>query len=54
MSPACCNIQQDFGSLETGTVECMGKPSRYYDVWQPYIQPYIPNDVESSGKSCTS
>jgi len=53
-SSACCNNGDDVGSLEPGTVGSMGEPSQYYDVWLPFIQPFIPGDVKRSGKSCTT
>ena len=47
----CCTDSQQFGSLEPGSTARDGGPSLYTTVWQPVIEPLLPNTLQKSGIS---
>lgn len=47
----CCTDSQQFGSLEPGSLAGDGSPGLYSTVWQPVIQPLVPNQLQREGIS---
>ncbi|KAL2061134.1 hypothetical protein VTL71DRAFT_7407 [Oculimacula yallundae] len=47
----CCTDQQQWGSLEPGSLAADGSPGLYQTVWQKLIQPLLPKNLQKTGIS---